>query len=780
MKILLKWINEYVKVDDLSAEYLADKFLNIGFEVEEIKFLGKGFERVVVGEIVRIDKHSNADKLKVCKVNIGGGQSLAIITAATNVYEGMVFPLALDGAELPCGMSIKSGEIRGEKSEGMMCSYEELGINNDVLEGCEFDGILDLGVGMRHKVGERVDKVLGLDDYVLDVSITANRADCNSIYGLARELSVALGRKLKPLNLEYTSNDRGGKGIAVEIEDVNACSMYVATGVKDVKIGKSNQEIRRRLFSLGLKSINNVVDITNYVLLEVGQPLHAFDADKVGGEKIVIRKAKSGEEILGLDGKQHKLKDNHLLICDAKEPLAIAGVIGGQESAVSDYTKNIILESARFSRGLIRATSRELNIVTDSSKRYEKGVDFYSVDVGRKRFLSLIDRYKIGTIIDDKKGIKLKQKQLKLDARKIETILGIKIPVSFIKKTLIALGFEIDEEKTILTPSFREDIEGIADIVEEVIRFYGYDKIKTESITTLPMTKGGLDKRRERLNDIESKLNAFGAYGIKNFSFVAPDALFADKNKCIKILNPLSEDYSIMRNELVSSMLKTVKFNLTKQNDSFRIYEIDNIFLKNSSIISDSTLPFEQKTLCLAITGENEDFYKLKNFVGSLVGEHEVKRSEAVFLHSGISADIMLDGQKIGCYGKVCPKVLDDNVYILELNLEPLIDKEDRVASFRPLSKYLGVVRDIALSFDEGVMIGEIEKEIWECSVGDILKKIELVDIYQGDQIEKNKKSVAFRLFLQNDYKTLVDSEINEIMNAIIEHLTQKLGAKLR
>jgi len=775
MKILLKWINEYVKVDDLSAKYLADKLLNIGFEVEEIKFLGKGMERVVVGEIVRIEKHPNADKLKVCKVNIGDGQQLDIITAATNIYEGMIFPLALDGAELPCGMSIKSGEIRGAASQGMMCSHQELGINNDVLNGCEIDGILDMKVSGA-KVGERVDRALGLDDYLLDVSITANRADCNSIYGLARELATTLGRRLRPLKLDYDTKSK--TTIDVEIEDADACNMYSATSIADIKIKSSTQKIRRRLFSLGLKSINNVVDLTNYVLLETGQPLHAFDADKVDG-KIIVRNAKDNESIFGLDGKEHKLNKNHLVISDKNHPLAIAGVIGGQYSAISENTKKVILESARFSRSLIRTASRELNVVTDSSKRYEKGVDYYSVETGRRRFLSLIDEYKIGNIIDNKDQVKIKHKQLKLDAKKIDALLGIKIPSAFIKKTLRSLGFGVDNN-IITVPLYREDIDNYTDIAEEIIRFYGYDKIKEESIVTLPMTRGGISKERERLNEIENLLNSFGAYGIKNFSFVSPDSLFSDKDTCIKLKNPLSEDYSLMRNELVSSVLKTVKNNLSRQNYNFRIYEIDNIFLQINDTICSNALPAEQKTLCLALAGEHEDFYKLKDFINNLVGEHEIERSDSMFLHPGISADIILNGKKIGCYGKIHPKFLDENIYVLELNLEPLINRKDNAVIFKPLPKHLGVARDIALVFNEETTIGQIEKAIFTCCNGQILKRVELVDIYQGEQIEKRKKSVAFRLYLQNDNKTFVDNEINEIMNAIIKHLTDKFDAKLR
>ncbi|MCL2556467.1 MAG: phenylalanine--tRNA ligase subunit beta [Firmicutes bacterium] len=783
MKILLKWINEYVKIDDLSVKQVVDTFLNIGFEVEEIRYLGKGLEKVVVGEILDIEKHPNADKLKVCKVNIGS-EKLKIITAATNVYEDMLFPLALDGADLPCGMNIKNGEIRGVESQGMMCSFEELCINNDVLDGCEVDGILDLK-GSGAEAGDRLDKVLGLDDYLFDVAVTANRPDCNSIYGLARELATALNRKLKELKLTFRVN-KSGRKVDVKIADEAVCPLYMATSVVDVKIKKSSQKIRRRLFNLGHKSINNVVDLTNYVLLEVGQPQHAFDADKLNGSEIFVRDGIMGEDMIGLDGKNYKLDEKHLLICDNVNVLAIAGAIGGQDSAISYATKNIVLESARFSRARVRTSARDLNISTDSSKRFEKGVDFDSVDVGRKRFLNLIDAQKIGTIIENKTQNKFKQKQIKLEVDKINALLGINVPTNFIARTLGFLGFEVNlEKKFINIPLFREDVDNFADIAEEVIRFYGYDKLNEDSITALPMTRGGITKHKERLNKIEDLLNAFGAYGIKNFSFVSPDMSLVDKKTCLKIINPLSEDYSLMRGELVSSVLKTVKLNLAKGNNCFRIYEIDNIFVKNKKAMSDIVLPLEQKSLCLVMAGEHEDFYKLKDLVGRIVGEHEIKRSEDKFLHPGISAEIILDGQRIGSYGKIHPSMLDESIYILQVNLEPILKKEEETIVFKALARYPSVVRDIALIFDEETTIGEIEGQIYACAISmcsqyDILKKVELVDIYQGGQIEKGKKSAAFRLYLLDETKTLIDEVINGFMNTVIKHLTDKFNAKLR
>jgi len=782
MKILLKWINEHVTISDLSVTEVMDKLVGIGFEVEEVRYLGEGMQSVVVGEILSVDKHPNADKLSVCKVSIGT-EKLQIITAANNIYEDMLFPLALDGANLPCGMSIKNGEIRGVESQGMMCSYEELKINNDVLDGCEYDGILDLTKSIDSgKVGVSLDKVLGLDDYVLDVAITANRPDCNSIYGLARELAAALGKRIKPLNLSFRVL-KGGAKVETEVFDEADCPLYLATRIKDVKIKKSGQKIRRRLFALGLKSINNIVDLTNYVLLETGQPLHAFDADKIGGDgRLVVRRAEASEEMmLGLDGHEYQTKEGQLVIANGdKKVLAIAGVIGGEDSAIGGTTKNVVLESARFNRGLVRRAARELGVSTDSSKRFEKGVDFDSVEVGRKRFLNLVDAQKIGTIVENKSVPKFKEEQIKLEMDKINALLGVQVPTSFVNKTLTNLGFLVNlEKKLINVPLFREDIKDFADIAEEIIRFYGYDNLIEESICALPMTKGGQTKQRERLDKIESLLNAFSAYGIKNFSFVGPDTLLSDKKNVIRLQNPLGEEYSVMRNELVSSVLKTVALNLSRQNNNFRIYEIDTVFKPNKGSMSDRVLPLEQKSLCLALVGAKEDFYSLKDFVGNLVGAHEIKRSEAAYLHPGMSADIVVGDKKIGSYGKVHPKILDENVYILELNLETLINKDEKIAVFKALPKHLGVDRDIALIFNEEVTIGDIEAQIYACD-SSLIKSFLLVDIYRGEQIEKGKKSVAFRLQLQNEEKTLVDTEINELMNAIIVHLTNKFDAKLR
>ena len=795
MKLPLSWLKEYVDIGDITPEQLADKLLNVGFEVEDIIYLGKNIDNVLTAKITKIEKHPHADKLQICHVDFGFEQSV-IVTAATNVFEGAIVPVARDNSDLPSGKHITTGDLRGVTSYGMFCSGSELCIDDSVMEGAEVNGILILPENT--PIGEDIKKVLRLDEYVLDVSITANRPDCQSIIGISREVAAVLGKEIKYPSIQYHPVKTSLKCFSAEIQNEN-CSAYTGTVIDDVKIEPAPVWMRDRLRYVGLRPINNLVDITNYVLMEVGQPLHAFDLNCVK-DKVIVRSAKNGEEITALNDTNYKLTSDMVVIADIEKPLAIAGIMGGEYSGINDDTKAVFLEAAKFARGNVRSTSRKLGLRSDSSARYEKGVDWFNLSFGRARALNLFETLGAGKVTEEHieaGGEVPSERILTTTVTKINDLLGIEVPTEKILQILANLGIKSTvkgDELTCVIPLFRDDIDNYTDITEEIIRYYGYDNLKSTFIEKAHPTIGGKTEEQKSVDLIKDYMVSCGAMEAATFSFVSEkqyDKLGIKQDdprrKYIRIINPLSEDYSIMRTQLAGSMLESIARNYSFKSDNYRLFEIARTYNPKSLPLTE--LPDERYTLCACFTGEKEDFYSIKAVIKGMLHKLGadnvvVERSDISYLHPGIGADVFVGDKKIGYLGKIHPETakefdIPEHVFIAEIDVQDLIGSERKINRFRPLPKFPVVERDIAVIVNDEVPVGKIIDCIYECA-GDICDKVRLFDVYRGNQIVTGKKSVAFTLWLRNDDHTLVDSEIQDVMKKVVSGLESKLHATLR
>ncbi|MBQ4049398.1 MAG: phenylalanine--tRNA ligase subunit beta [Clostridia bacterium] len=787
MKIPVSWLNDYVKVDDLTIDELKDKLLNIGFEVEDVIYLGEGIENVVTAKITKITKHPNADKLQICDMDCGEKGNFVIITAATNVFEGAIVPAALVGAKLVGGINIGQVTFKGVVSDGMLCSGKELGIDGSFVDGGDVDGILILDKDM--PVGVDIVKALELDEYILDVSVTANRPDCQSVYGMARETAAALGRPLLPLVLDYETENFEYKNTGIKISASEDCPIYMGSTIKNVKIEPSPKWMRKRLTMVGVRPISNLVDITNYVLMEVGQPLHAFDLDKLNGD-IEVRRANKGEVLTALNGENYTLDENTLLIADQSGGLAIAGVMGGKDSGVSQETKNIFLETARFAKGRVRYASRMLGLRSESSARYEKGVDFNCVYTGRERALSLIYELGAGTVAQNfiKAGSGHFEKTIVTNLDKINALLGICVEKRAVLDILTRLGFDVNCSGKMLeikVPLFREDVDNYTDICEEIIRFYGYDKLEETFLKNAAVTEGGYTPRQKKIEVAKQIMLANGFYESMSFSFIGKkecSLVGADAEQLIKIKNPLSEDYAYMRNTLVPSVLVTAKTNLIRSNKEFRLFEVSTLFKAKALPLTE--LPEERVALCAVVSAG--DFYSVKGVAEEIAQQFsknfELKRANLPYLHPGISATIVIDGVDAINFGKIHPTVMEklgvkQELFIIEVDLEYLVGLEDVKKKYQPLNKLPDIQRDLAVTVKEEIEVGALMDAI--VTADEKIVKANLFDIYRGEQIEKGYKSVALSFDIRPGEKSLTDNEINGIMDKALGAL-ENLGAVLR
>lgn len=789
MKLPLSWLNEYVDIGDISPQQLSDKLVSIGFEVEEIIPPRDDVKGVVVGKVIDIVHHDNSDKLWICKVDIGT-ETVQIVTGAQNVKKNDIVPVATVGAYLPDGTHIKPAKLRGVESMGMLCGGSELGVDDSIIDGASYDGILILPDDS--VVGENILHTFGQDDTVLDVSITANRPDCQAIVNLAREISVMLDKPFKMPALTYKTIG-SGEIPAVHIADKDLCSRYIGRVIRDIKIEKSPKWMRDRLRMCGIRPINNLVDITNYVLLEIGQPLHAFDRKYIDGS-VNIRKGHSGERITALDGKEYDVSDT-LVISDDKKPLAIAGIMGGEYTSIFPDTETVFLEAARFERSNIRRTSRKIGLRSDSSARYEKGVDWQSVELGSERALALIDALGCGKIYENSvcDGIQPPtEKIIKTSKEEICSLLGIdidkKVIVSILKKQGIAV--KADGKALVCTvPLVREDVDGYPDLAEDIMRFYGYDNIIATHSENTHQTRGYLSVRDENVQKVKDRLQALGADEIINYSFISPDApdklLLSDDDawrNVIPIKNPLSRDISVMRTQLVYGMLTSIARNCARKNDSLRFYELGKVFVPESLPLTQ--LPQERDVLCVGICNDG-DFYTIKAIVSEVIkifGKAEYTRSVAAYLHPKQSLHVDACGIK-GDFGKLHPLVcenygLPENVYIAHLDIYDGIKTPIPVAKYVALSKQHPIDRDLALVVKKEVGVGDMLATIR--TVSDFIASVKLFDIYDGEQIEDGYKSVAFSVRLQPTEAPFSDAKIKEIMDDIIEKARTTYGAKLR
>ncbi|MBR6502896.1 MAG: phenylalanine--tRNA ligase subunit beta [Clostridia bacterium] len=795
MKISLKALKYYVDIN-VPVEELCDRMVMAGFEVESIEAEGENIKNVVAARIVKVEPHQDSDHLQICQMDIGKEELVQIVTGAQNIKEGDLVPAALDDSHLPNGMHIKAGKLRGVPSNGMLCSGEELCLTEADYEGASVHGILILrdewapGTDMR--------EVLGLDDYIIDFKITANRPDCNCFMGVAKEASVVLGSAYHPPVPTYTTVGEDIKDyVSVEVQNYDLCPRYVGRVVKNLRIKPSPVWMQKALIASGMRPINNIVDITNFVMLETGQPMHAFNYNDLADKKIIVRNAAEGESITTLDGKEYNLTTDMLVIADGEKPSCLAGIMGGKESEIEDDTKDLFLECAKFRRDSVRKTGRALGIRTESSGRFEKGVDIINVGFAMDRALQLINDLDAGDIIegalDCNQGLP-EDKILNVTSKSIVDLLGVEIPEEKMVEILNSLCLPTTAKDGVLTvsvPSIRDDIEGRADLAEEVMRIYGYDHIVGTPMRGNVM-RGKKLPARVKSDKMKSLLCGMGCYEIATYSFIASGALdtlnLTDddaRRNAVKLINPLGDEYSTMRTQLVTSMLTVMATNINRKIEAGRFFEESKRFIPKSLPVTEQ--PDELPTLCIGLYGKDEDFFTLKGIVEeimSLFGAHtQYKRSSETYLHPGRQAEVLANNVSAAVIGEVHPAVaknydIDTKVYIAEIKLDVLYAINKRKTTYKPLPKYPAVERDFAMLVDADIPVGELEKAI-QSGGGRLLEKIELFDVYQGAQIPAGKKSVAYSVWLRSAEGTLTDAQIEDTSAKIIAKL-EKLGAELR
>lgn len=798
MLVSIEWLKDFVDID-CSPEELQEKLVRSGFEIEDIIKTGENCKNVVVGRIETLEKHPDADKLQICSINVGGSENVQIVTGADNVSVGDLVPVAMDNSNLPNGMHIKKGKLRGVMSYGMLCSGGELCLTESDYKGAEVDGIMILNGDIA--LGTDINKVIGNDDIILDVGVTANRPDCNSVLGIAREVAAALNKTLRMPKIGYKTDKATKISDYLKVNVINneTCPRYMAQVVKDIVIKESPSFIKKRLKSVGIRSINNIVDITNYVLTEIGQPMHAFDYTCIKSGVINVRNAKNGESIVALDEKKYQLDETMLVIADGEEPSAIAGVMGGEHSGIKDSTNTVVFESAKFARDSIRRTSRKLNLKSDSSSRYERGIDFMSQQLGLERALTLIAETESGVIVDgtiDECSGKLSLDTVTVSAAKINSILGIEIEAEEMARILNSLEIKTVLDKngmlTCNPPLFRDDIENANDIAEEIIRLYGYDNISSTLLDTA-VTAVPANTENKRLNAIKSVLTANGLNETLTYSFTSPkifDALNMPQDSKLRktpvLLNPMGEDFSVMRSTLVYSMLDVMAKNIKRSNKDLRLFEIAHVYFTDETPMIE--LPKEEMRIVIGVSGKNEDFYTLKGIIESLIEFIGVKanyvRSNVPYLHSGISADIVVNGENIGHFGEVHPNVLQnievkDKLYVAELNYEAIYRLFNYDYEFKEIPKYPSMERDIAIVVDDAVTAEEILNVVRQVG-GKLLVDSSIFDVYKGKGIENGKKSIAVNMQFNSLERTLVEDEVNTRLNKIIKRLKESLNAELR
>ncbi len=803
MKAPLSWLKDYVDID-VTAEQLKDKLFSCGFEVEELIDIGKDISGVVVGEVTDCQPIEGTH-LSKCKVDCGNKGIFQICCGADNVKTGIKAPCALVGATVYATgkdhvtvegvVTIKKGKLRGVESEGMLCSGAELGVNGDMFEGGDYCGLLLLPPDSKN--GEDVKHILGLDDYIFDIAVTANRPDCQSIYGIAREIAALLGKQVKAPDCTY----KEVKGNCKDIEILNfapdICPRYIGHYVTNVKISTSPAWLRKRLALCGLRSISNVVDITNFVLLELGQPMHAFDLRTLEGRKVVVRRAEKGETIVTLDGNKFELNSDNLVICDGQKPCALAGIMGGENSEIRDDTAEVLFEAAKFARDSVRKTARALGQHSDSSSLFEKGVNEYTTEMAMGRALNLIQTLGCGTVTTVHKDVTTKysnlaEKKMVANLDKINALLGIKVPEAEAVDILKRLNFGVEKngsELNITVPRYREDIDGYPDIAEEIIRFYGYDNIEGTFLPSASITNGGYSKAQKAEMRLKDTLVGKGLYEISTYSFISAKDLDmlhfpddAEERRAIKILNPISEDLSLMRTTLAPSMINTAVRNLRRGNMEGKLFEIANVYLADELPVKN--FPKERSKLCIGVWGKY-GFFDLKGITEciaeTLNTEFEYLPAQKIFLHPGITAKILCDGAEVGYIGMLSPEIsnelaLDRVIHIAELDYEEL-KKHERTFKFAPLPKFAEFTRDLALTCDRAVTCAEIQKEIFAACK--YVSAVKLFDVYMSEQLGSSKKSMAFSVtFTPKDEQ--IDDKIDGYVKKILTNLKNKLDISLR
>ena len=801
----LSWLKEYVDIDVTPSE-LKEKLFSCGFEVEDLYEVGKDIHDVVVG-LVKTCEPIPDTHLHLCSVDAGSHGTFQVCCGADNVRTGKKFPLALVGAQVIMTgkdhvtvegvMTIKKGKLRGYESEGMLCSGVELGVTEDMYKGAGYNGLLELPDDAI--VGEDVKPLLMLDDWIFDIAITANRPDCQSIYGIAREVAAVLNKEIKPLDLSFTEDGTKKEGFKVSVLAPELCPRYIAHYVHDITIKESPQWMKRRLALVGIGAINNVVDITNYILTELGQPMHAFDASFIEGNEIVVRRAGNGEKIVTLDEKEFELNDSNLVICDGKKPVALAGIMGGLNSEILDTTKDVMFEAAKFMRDNIRKSSRALGQSSDSSSMYAKGVYEYTTVIAMKRALHLIEELGCGKVSSTHEevnsGNSIEPRELQVSIEKVNKVLGITVPTEDILRILKSLDFNPKADGDLLTlmiPAYREDMESYPDVAEEVIRMYGYDHVKSTFMPTAKVTMGGFNLQQRSTLKLKRALCGLGAYEGIHYSFFSPSDLDllrlsddAKERQAIKLINPINIDLSLMRTTLAPQMIRAMARNQKRDLLEGRIFEIGNAFIPKSLPLTE--YPDERETLCVGIFGEEESFYKLKGFAKVVADCFDLKFTyEAAtkpFLHPYQTAEIFCNDEKIGYLGKVSYEIMDDldmrvPSFVMELDLSLLSKYYANEQKFIPLPKFAIEKRDFAFVVDKDVSCAAIENGIKEACK--YVTDVKLFDVYEGLKLGLNKRSMAFSVVFTPQNEEFNDEKIEGYVKKILKNLEAKLGVTLR
>lgn len=801
----LSWMKEYVDID-ITPQELQDKLFSCGFEVEELYEVGKDISKVVVGYVMECEPIPDTH-LHVCQVDCGEHGKFQICCGADNVVAGKKFPAALVGATVYATakdhktvegvMTIGKGKLRGHESCGMLCSGVELGVSENMYPGAGYNGLLVLPDDA--PVGADVKPILGLDDWIFDIAITANRPDCQSIYGISREVAAVLEKELKTPDLSYTETDADLEGFKVTVDCPDLCPRYSAHYVTDVKIGESPAWMKRRLALVGIDAISNVVDITNYILKELGQPMHAFDCSTLEGNAIHVRRANDGEPIVTLDGQELTLTNANMVICDGVKPVALAGVMGGLNSEIRETTSSVLFESAKFARDNIRRTSRAVGKRSDSSARYEKGVDEYATVMAMKRALHLIEELDCGKVsrmhVDVNTGNSVEPRELTVSIDKVNRCLGIQVPNEDILRIMNNLAFapKIEGDSLILqVPAFREDIENYQDIAEEVIRMYGYEHVVPSFMPSAKVTLGGQNLVQKSELRLKNALCSVGAYECIHYSFFSPSDLDllrlpedAVERQAIRIMNPISEELSLMRTTLVASMINAVVRNQKKGNLEGRLFEIGNVFMPKSLPLTE--YPDERAKLCVGIFGEKESFYTMKGIAEKIADTLHVtftyNSTSNTFMHPYQTASISCDGVEIGYFGKLAYDIASDcdlrtPVYLLELDLKLASQWYGKKPVFEPLPKFPEEQRDLALVVAKNITCGELEEAMKEACK--YITKITLFDIYEGEQIAADQKSMAFTVVFTPKDEAFTTESVDAFVKKILKQLNKKFGVELR
>ena len=802
----LSWLREYVDID-VPAKELERLLFSVGFEVEELIEVGKDISGVVVGEVKTCELIPDTH-IHICTVDCGERGIFQICCGADNVCVGGRFPVALVGATVYATakdhvtiegvMTIKKGKLRGVDSEGMLCSGVEIGVSEDMYPGAGYNGLLVLPADA--PLGADVKPILGLDDYIFDIAITANRPDCQSIIGIAREVAAVLGKEFKMPALDYVENG-ADLDFNVTVEAPDLCPRYIAHYVSDVEIGQSPAWMRRRLALVGVNSISNMVDITNYVLKEFGQPMHAFDMADLENSEIIVRRAAQGEKITTLDEKEFELTPANLVICDGHRPVALAGIMGGLNSEIKDTTKAVMFESAKFARDNVRRTSRALGQSSDSSSRFEKGLDEYTTQLGMKRALHLVCELGCGKVsklhIERSSGNSTEATPLTVSISKMEEILGISVPEEDIIRTLTALNFEpkiCGDELSVMVPPYRDDIDAnVQDIAEEVIRSYGYEHIVPSFLRTAKVTCGGLNLAQKTELKLKRALAAQGYYESMFYSFFSPRDLDmlgyaedAPERNAIRIMNPISEDLSLMRTTLAPSMVNAAVRNLRRGNTAGRFFEIARKFIPKSLPLTD--YPEEHMMLSVGVFGDSETFFTAKGAYETIADTFNLKFTyvrdgSKPFLHPGMSAKVLLGDVEVGYLGRLSYEVcealaIEKPVFVGELDYQLLSERADTSIRFTPISKFAAENRDLALVCAEETTCGELEEAI--ASSCKYITSVTLFDVYRGAQIGEGKKSMAFKLVFTPDDHEFTGEEIDGYVKRILKKLQHTMGVELR